>query len=564
MDRQNNTPENQDWVDEILGAVESAAEIGPDEQAISSAGLTHPDDLQLERILNENWDEVPNLEVSEKTYGATMNPDINRMFEEEWEDTVSRTAPQPQAAPAQTGGTTLVPQPALEQEPVLEEDTESYTRQFTPAEEPQEEPEVIAEQEPEQPQEEEPVTEAEPEPVQKQIPPEAAPKRKKKAEPKKTRPGFKKGYGLLGIPHVLSTVIWLALILVIGISLGRMLWVSVADLLAFGKPDEEVTITIEEGDSLDVISKKLADADLIRYPGLFKMFAQATGKDENISAGTHSLNSKYDYNAMINAMTSYTSREEVEVMIPEGYTCAQIFRLLEEKEVCSVAELEAYAATGELDDYWFLEGVTRGDRYCLEGYLFPDTYKFYKNDEPRRVLEKLLDDFDYRFTDRMKENFVTMQERWADMLFENGYGSEYVANHPLTIHKIVTLASIVEEETASATESYAIASVFYNRLASPDFPYLDSDATVYYAIGAYFEREELTSADLAIDSPYNTRKSTGLPPGPISNPGLSSLYAALDPDDSNYYYFIYDESISEHRFSATLREHNEWAEKLGD
>lgn len=561
MDRQNNTPENQDWVDEILGAVESAAEIGPDERAISSAGLTHPDDLQLERILNENWDEVPTLEEAERTYGKTMNPDINRMFEEEWEDTPSQPEPR-------TAETMLVPKPDLEQEPVLEtEDPESYTRQFAPADDLQTELERLTEQEPEREVEPEPENTPESEPAQEQTPlasaENAEPKRKKKAEPRKGRPGLKKGYGLLGIPHLLATFIWLAIIMVIGISFGRMLWVSCADLLAFGKPDEQVVITIEEGDSLDVISQKLADADLIRYPGLFKTFAEVTGKYENISVGTHNLNSKYDYNAMINAMTSYTSREEVEVMIPEGYNCAQIFQLLEEKEVCSAAQLEAYAATGELDDYWFLEGVTRGERYCLEGYLFPDTYKFYKNDEPRRVLEKFLNDFDYRFTDRMKENFVSLQERWADMLFENGYGSEYVASHPLTIHKVVTLASIVEEETGSATESYTIASVFYNRLASPDFPYLDSDATVYYANGVYFEREELTAADLAIDSPYNTRKSTGLPPGPISNPGLYSLYAVLDPDDTNYYYFIYDESISGHRFSKTISEHNEWADRLG-
>ena len=389
--------------------------------------------------------------------------------------------------------------------------------------------------------------------------------RKMKVIPQKSRPRIKKGYGLLGIPHIISTAIWAAIIIAIGVSLGRILWVCCADVMAFGRPEVQTSITIEKDDDITAVSQKLADAGLIAYPELFKMFAEITGKDTRISAGTFNLGSHLDYNAMINAMASHGSaRVEVTVLFPEGINCAQAFRILERNGVCTIAELEEYAANGELKDYWFLEGVHRGDKYCLEGYLAPDTYNFYTNDDPRRVLEKFLDEFDDRFTDIMKENLTVMQGRYEKMLSKNGYNSQYIAEHPLTLHQVLTVASIVDRETASDSESYDIASVFYNRLTDPDYPNLGSDATVYYAIGDYFrEKDTLTEADLAYDSPYNTRLAEGLPPGPICNPSVYSLYAALDPNDTNYRFFIYDRENYYHLFSKNLKEHEKKAAELG-
>lgn len=383
------------------------------------------------------------------------------------------------------------------------------------------------------------------------------PRRFKQEIPQKGRPKRKDGYGLFGIPHILSTLIWLVLIVAIGVSLGRVLWVCCADVMAFGKEAQKVTITITEDDTIATISKKLGQANLIRYPGLFQFFAEITGKDENISAGTFTLNSQLDYNAMINAMVYYGSkREVVDIMFPEGYNCAQIFKLLEKNNVCTVEELEEYAANGELSEYWFLEGVKRGDKYSLEGYLAPDTYTFYTNDEPRRVLEKFLNEFDSRFTDIMKQNFETIKKQFADRLKAKGFSSAYIQENTLTLHQVVTLASVIEKETSSNGESYDIASTFYNRLVNPNILSLGADATVYYAIGDYFgEIDELTAEHLAVDSPYNTRKNKGIPPGPICNMGVHSLYAALEPNDTNYHYFVYDSNKGAHRFAATQSEH---------
>lgn len=397
------------------------------------------------------------------------------------------------------------------------------------------------------------------------------------------RPAADKNRGLWGIlhsiPHLLVSLIWLALVVVIGVSLGRLIWSASSDLLAFGKEDQIVTITITDKEAkrapdgtlisvdIEAIAQKLADAGLIEKPDLFVTFATLTGKDQDIAAGTYNLNTYFDYNAIINAISYHTpKREIVTVLIPEGYTCAQIFAVLAENEVCDVAELEDYAANGELDEYWFLEGVKRGSKYCLEGYLFPDTYDFYKNDDPGRVIDKFLANFDYRFSDTMRDDFAKMQERYAKMLTSHGYGSEYIANNPLTMHQLVTLASIVEKESGNGSESFDIASVYYNRLTNQkEYPYLDADATVHYAIGDYFgEIKELTQAHLNTDSPYNTRGvQKGLPPGPIANPGIYSLYAVLDPNETSYHYYALDPEAGTHKFAKTYSEFQRLLKELG-
>lgn len=484
MDKNNRSsdlPENDSWLDEILGKKTTSQEIGPDEHAISNAGLTHPDDLELERIVQETLAENWGSEVEKPAAKEEAPEEKTQMFKPQ--ESAKRPAP---AANAKRSV------PKAEKKPAKQEIEEVIN---------------------------------------------------------KIRPKMKKGYGLFGIPHILATFIWLAIIVAIGVSLGRTIWVCAADLLAFGKERQEVVIEIEETDDLDAVAQKLGDAGLVRYPGLFKMFAELTGKDEYIDSGKFTLNTIYDYNAMVNAMNANNyAREEVEVMIPEGYTCAQIFALLEEKGVCTALDLEEYAANGELDSYWFLEGVERGHKYCLEGFMFPDTYRFYTNDDPERVLEKFLDDFNYRFSDRMQQKLEDLN------------GSSHLK---MDVRKIVILASIIEKESAGVDESYTISSVFYNRLRNAaSFPFLNSDATLDYDIYTNHPNVEWTE-DMINSSPYNTYTQKGLPKGAICNPGLDSLDAALDPEDTGYYYFVYDKEAGYHLFSKTYSEHQSKARKLG-
>ena len=378
--------------------------------------------------------------------------------------------------------------------------------------------------------------------------------------PKKRRPRNTKKYGFLGIPHMLTTLIWLGIIVFIGVGLGKFVWNCAADVLALGYPDSEVAITIEETDTLEIIADKLHKTGLIRYPSLFVIYGQISEAMDSINSGSYTLNTIYDYHALVDAMSSYQRRITTNVTIPEGYTCAQIFALLETKGVTTVEKLEAAAASGELGDYWFLEGVERGTANCLEGFLFPDTYTFYLDHDPVSVLQKFLNNFNKRFNDSMKIKLDTLNMTLAERMRANGLSEEYIAAHQMTVRDVVIVASLIEKETASNPESYNISSVIYNRLTKPDqYPYLQIDAALIYYTG----RSEITAEDLITDHPYNTYTRKGLTiAGPISNPGSYSLDAALDPAESEYHFYALDPSTGVHHFSKTLKEHNDFLASL--
>lgn len=620
-------PQDDALQHELLSQPELGEEIMPDEQAILAAGLLHPADAELEQIIQEAHAQDPQLSdeltaeplyaeafpvaedlqpvdapayIEQPPYAAEPQCEVDPQYAQEpqyAEDSqfmgvplfvdVPQFAEEPQfmEEPPFMEETQFMDEPQYPDELLLSrepdiaaqpspvaDDAATVYMPDPPVEDPessyaatpvstdetlvlpmaQEEQSFIRDipgmdlvsEEPEAPTPEPPAQEEEPLP--------------------KRRPKMKKGYGLLGIPHIIATAIWLAIAALIGVSLGRAIWACAADVLAFGRESSEVVITVSDGDNIDTIAAKLKSAGLIKYPGLFKLYAEITDAEEEISPGTFTLNTIYDYHALVNSMNNYSSvREETKVMIPEGYTCAQIFALLEEEGVCTVAELEAYAATGELGDYWFLEGVTRGTPYCLEGYLFPDTYKFYLNDDPDNVLAKMLNNFDNRFTDIMKAKVDSLNERMGAVLASRGYSQEEIEKRKFTVHDIVTIASMIEKETASDSESFDISSVIYNRLTNPaNYPYLNIDATLIYALDGNLdpvtgETKPLTSADLEMDHPYNTYTVKGLIPGPIANPGLSSLNAALDPNETSYYYYVYNPNTSRHLFGRNAAEHEQ-------
>ncbi len=356
---------------------------------------------------------------------------------------------------------------------------------------------------------------------------------------RKGRPKRKKGEGLLGIPNILVTFVWLALILAIGVTLGRMLWVCAADVLAFGREDKPVTITIYEADSMEDIVDKLHKAGLIRYKSLFTLYADISDAEEDIQPGIYDLNTRYDYHALVNFMSPRSSREVIELTIPEGYTCRQIFALLEENRICTAVDAASYAANGELNDYWFLEGVERGSEYCLEGFLFPDTYEFYKNSTPREALQKMLNNFENRFDDEMRAQLDVLN-------------ASLTGNY--TVREIAIVASLIEKESAAPAESANIAGVIYNRLFRWEYPaLLNIDAAIVYAQGGDAEK-----IDTKLDSPYNTYTHTGLTPTPIANPGLASLKAALYPTNHKYYFYVLNPSTGMHQFSSTQAEHDRW------
>ena len=528
-------------------------EIGPDEDALASIGQSRAE-RELAQIIDEFQPEEPDW-VSEPTAvipnlkQTTTQLDSTMVVERISEDTGF-------FEPAENQEKTEDPlnDPALRS--LLFDETASFKDEefrdtFGEVSE-------IYSSAPEQPEEE--VTEETEEAEETEEP---APQRVRQENPpvRKRRPKNKHAYGLLSIPHILTTIVWLALVVAIGASLGRMLWMCAADVLAFGRPDQTVYVTITKSDTLDTVAEKLHRAGLINYPGLFKLYGKLSNIMDDLSIGTYELNTLYDYHALSTSMSEKPAmRVTVKVTIPEGYNCAQIFKLLEEKEVCTVAELENYASNSQFADYWFLEGTERGNKYCLEGFLFPDTYEFYVDSDAKEVYIKLLAAFDYRFTDTMKEKLVKLNEYLNAKMKKQGLDQSYIDSHQITIREVVIIASLIEKESSGIEDdSYNISSVIYNRLTNPgNHPYLGLNSTLVYYTG----RSELTSEDFQDDHPYNTYTRPGLVPGPISNPGRASLDAALDPSDTSYYYFVLNPKTGTHEYSKTYAEHQQKVEEF--
>lgn len=324
--------------------------------------------------------------------------------------------------------------------------------------------------------------------------------------------------------------IYIAFVLGVSMLLSAWIIMSVNEVLALARPDREVIISIPENASRGDVAKILKKNNVIEHKGLFKTFALLTKRGAEFPKGEYKINSNMDYRAMLRRLTSKKAAlNTVMVTIPEGYEISQIAKLLEEKEVCDKAAfLDACANTDF--DYSFLKDIPLGKTNRLEGYLFPDTYEFYKNDSPERVIKRFLSNFDLKYN-------AEMEERARELGF--------------TTHELITLASIVERE-ATAKDRENISSVFHNRLSDKTYPYLESCATVQYVLG---ERKKVISiADTKIDNKYNTYKYRGLPPGPIANPGLDAIEAALYPSDTDYLFFALQEDGT-HKFSKTYEEH---------
>lgn len=343
---------------------------------------------------------------------------------------------------------------------------------------------------------------------------------------------------------LLGALIYVAGILAISFVLATMSWKWAGDLLALNKPEKTITFTVSNEDRFGDVATHLKEDGLIEYKSLFELFAAFTHKADRISAGTYELNTQMDYSALLtNMSSSSTVRETVTVTIPEGYTVKEIFQLLEDAGVCSKEELMT-AAAEEQFDFDFLKSVSRTGTQGLEGYLFPDTYEFYKSSKPATVIHRLLENFSVKFDEPMLKR--------ADEL---GY----------TRDQVLIIASIIEKET-TGNDRYLISSVIHNRLNNPSHDgiggKLEMDSTVQYILSK--RKEKLTEKELAIESPYNTRLYTGLPVGPICNPGSESIAAALYPDNTDYYYFMLGDDGEDHFFQYGSSFNEFKAEQTGE
>ena len=358
----------------------------------------------------------------------------------------------------------------------------------------------------------------------------------------------------------LGGVMYFVFVVCVSVILACVAWMAASDMLALNQGDFTATVTLpstifetetvdtfdEDGNKtgtervsradIDYVASTLKEAGLIEYEWLFKFFCQISHADTKVTPGSYELKSTFDYRALVqNMQPGSGSAVTISVTIPEGYSLNQIFRKLEENDVCSYDDLVEAAANSNYK-YSFLEGIEAGDMTRLEGFLFPDTYEFYVGMQASSAINKFLERFN---------NVLT-----ADML-------KQASDRGLTIKQVITVASLIEKEAAVDTEKgiderALVASVIYNRLDA-GMP-LGIDASILYL---YPDHEGGPTAEmLANDSPYNTRLHTGLTPTPIGNPGLAAIQAALNPETTIYYYYALDTETNTHRFFTNEYEFN--------
>ena len=341
---------------------------------------------------------------------------------------------------------------------------------------------------------------------------------------------------------LLRALVYLICVVVASTLLAGIGWLLANDLCALNKEYKEVTIQVTQDDTVGSVSKKLKEGGLIEYRWFFNLFAWVSNADEKIGEGTYTLNTDMDYRGLIVSMTGGSggnlSAETVRVTIPEGYTVQQTISLLAENGVNTEEALTEAAESADFD-FPYLNESLEGSVSRLEGYLFPNTYDFYVGEDPAHALNRLLSEFNRQMSDDV---MALVEESGRSM------------------QEIVTVASLIEKET-DGTDREKIASVIYNRLSNPSYEtggLLQIDAALVYATG----HTELTEEDMAIDSPYNLYTHPGLPPTPIANPGFASIRAAVQPADTNYYYYVLG-SDGLHIFSSTYAEHQQVISSLG-
>ena len=317
---------------------------------------------------------------------------------------------------------------------------------------------------------------------------------------------------------------WIGIVLVVFLLVsGSLCWYTWHEFSKPGQGDDWIRVDISKGSSLTRVADLLRKKGLVQQTTPFIIWARIHGHAHDLQAGEYLLNSSMSSRELLDHIIQGRIMT-VNVTIPEGYSL---------KEIASVL-----AQRTEIDSVTFLrwcmnDSFTRSlgvHADMLEGYLFPDTYTFSPHADPDRVA-------------------AMMVARLRALLSQIEYDEEFVG---LTLHQIITLASIVEKEARVPSERPMVAAVYLNRLRRG--MKLDADPTVIYALGGNIDR--LTYDDLKVSSPYNTYQNPGLPPGPICSPGIGCIRSVIYPEKDFHALYFVARGDGSHVFSRTFSEHS--------
>ncbi len=348
---------------------------------------------------------------------------------------------------------------------------------------------------------------------------EQQPKRKKK---KKKRAGSMK------------VVLYTLSVICVSVILAAGIWLGLNDIFAFSKSDKIVQVEIERGATTKEIAAVLKEKGLIQFPLLFQFVSKMSEYDGTYQYGIYNLSSMMGYDGIMQELQKNAPKKDVRsITIIEGMTLREIAALLEENEICDGDEFVDVVNRNKFG-YRFEDKVGNDALkfYRMEGYLFPDTYEFFLGEEPKSVAQKMVKNFSDKIT-------ADLYGRMDDL----GWSLE----------KTITLASLVQAESGQSEQMRKVSSVFWNRLDNPkEFPHLQSDVTIQYVEENIKPYEAVQNQD--VYDAYNTYECEGLPVGPICNPGLEAIKAALYPEDTKYNYFVTDKEGNFY-YARTYSEH---------
>ncbi len=353
--------------------------------------------------------------------------------------------------------------------------------------------------------------------------------KKKKASKKEKQKRSARVYGVL---------MMLTFVFVISISLAVGIIEVGKDMLGINGSQKLVLFNIPQGATTKEIAQNLYEDGIIRIPKAFIYFSRLSKADGNYVAGNHEISGSMAYETLIaelsKSMENDPSQSVVDIMFPEGITLYDAAMKLQENNICEASKFLYYFNTGNLG-YEFesrLPAVSSLKFYRMEGYCFPDTYTFYEESDPADVCRKIYMNFDLK-----------MKDAYYERMEELG----------LTLDETITFASIIQKEAAVEADMPMIASVFWNRLKSPEYTKLQSDVTTLYVENVIKPNIELENQ--AIYDAYDTYVCNGLPAGALCNPGIAAIEAVLYPEESDYYYFYANVDTGETYFAHTYEEH---------
>lgn len=330
-------------------------------------------------------------------------------------------------------------------------------------------------------------------------------------------------------------VVWVVMVVLVGITLASYLIEGANDFFAVGRQEGTATVTIPEDVTSDELAEILYQNGAIEKEEFFNIFCMVTADMEYFVPGTYAIDKKMDYQGIISYLQGGQDNfEVVTITFREGMTVEEVAKKLEQNGVASYDDIIEACKSQDYNNYDMIGRIENDDEryYILEGYLFPDTYDFYLNEDIKSVVGKLLNNFQVRITSDIYEK---------------------IENSNYSMEEIITLASIIQAEAANKADMYIISAILHNRLesgSSVNIYTLGCDSTMYYP---YENRED---APAGYTSNYNTYEIEGLPAGPICSPGIDAIKAAVSPSDegANYYYFCHSSDGTPY-YAATADEH---------